>query len=103
MADKDFRAIIKAQLDTSGIPNQIQRDIEDRTITLNNINFNRTNLINQIQSALDAHPFNLNFANLNLNQNNLNQQSRNAGRNFGQQFIDSFNVISQSINVQFIN
>lgn len=99
MADKDFRAIIKAQLDTSGIPNQIQRDIEDRTITLNNINFNRTNLINQIQSALDAHPFNLNFANLNLNQNNLNQQSRNAGRNFGQQFIDSFNRAVNNIDL----
>lgn len=99
MADKDFRAIIKAQLNTSEIPNQIKRDIEDRTVTLNNISFNRANLINQIQSALDAHPFNLNFANLNLNQSNLNQQSQNAGRNFGQQFINSFNRAVNNIDL----
>lgn len=90
MADKDFRAIIKAQLDTSNIPNQIRTQIENQTITFNNINFNRTNLINQIQSALDNHQFNLNFGN--MNYNNLVRQMQQLSNQIGTQLRQNLNT-----------
>ena len=97
MADKDFRAIIKAQLNTSEIPNQIKRDIEDRTVTLNNISFNRANLINQIQSALNSHTFNINIGN--FNNNGLNSQARQIGISFSRQITQQINSNLSHINV----
>lgn len=91
MADKDFRAIIKAQLDTSDIPNQIRTHIENQTITFNNVSFNRNNLINQIQSVLDNYQFRINLGANNLFNNGFLQQMRQSGSNAGQQFASSFN------------
>lgn len=91
MADKDFRAIIKAQLDTSDIPNQIRTHIENQTITFNNISFNRNSLISQIQSVLDNYQFRINLGANNLFNNDFLQQMRQSGSNAGQQFASSFN------------
>ncbi|MBQ2176862.1 MAG: phage tail tape measure protein [Alphaproteobacteria bacterium] len=85
---QDFRASILAHLDTSNIQREID-DIGNKTITFRNLSFDRSSLINAIQSALDNHRFNINIGNINFNGQNLNNQMRRAGDNAGQQFANS--------------
>lgn len=84
-----FRASILAQLDTSNIANEI-RNIENSRINFRNIAFDRTSLINSIQSVLDNNQFSINVGN-NINTNNLTRQMRQIGFNSGQQFVTQFN------------
>lgn len=86
-----FRASILAQLDTKNIPNEIKTKIENQTVKFSNITFDKTQLINSIQSALNGHNFNVNFGNVSFNTQNLVQQAQQTGANIGQQITQQIN------------
>lgn len=86
-----FRASILAQLDTKNISNEIKTKIENQTVKFSNITFDKTQLINSIQSALNGHNFNVNFGNVSFNTQNLVQQAQQTGANIGQQITQQIN------------
>lgn len=89
MADKDFRAIIKAQLDTKSIQSEIDDIGKKYSIEFKRISFDKTSLINSIQSVLDGHKFNISLGNLNVSQ--LTSQTQQIGNTIGQQLTRSIN------------
>lgn len=48
----DFEALIKARLDTSGVPGQIKNEIENLPVTLENVTVNANSLRKEIEAAL---------------------------------------------------
>lgn len=89
MADKDFRAIIKAQLDTKSIQGEIDEIGKKYSIEFKRISFDKSSLINSIQSVLDGHKFNISLGNLNVSQ--LTSQTQQIGNTIGQQLTRSIN------------
>ena len=89
MADKDFRAIIKAQLDTKSIQGEIDEIGKKYGIEFKRISFDKSSLINSIQSVLDGHKFNISLGNLNVSQ--LTSQTQQIGNTIGQQLTRSIN------------
>lgn len=97
MADKDFRAIIKAQLDTKNIQGEIDEIGKKYSIEFKRISFDKSSLINSIQSALDGYKFNINIGN--FNSSNLRNQVQQIGSSLGQQLTQQISSNLSHINV----
>ena len=97
MADKDFRAIIKAQLDTKNIQGEIDEIGKKYSIEFKRISFDKSSLINSIQSTLDGHKFNINIGN--FNSSNLRNQVQQIGSSLGQQLTQQISSNLSHINV----
>lgn len=97
MADKDFRAIIKAQLDTKSIQGEIDEIGKKYSIEFKRISFDKSSLINSIQSALDGYKFNINIGN--FNSSNLRNQVQQIGSSLGQQLTQQISSNLSHINV----
>lgn len=95
---QDFRASILAQLNLQNIPKDIEK-IEKYNIKFSNVSFDKTQLVNAIQSALSNHQFSINLGNVNINSQNLNSQVQNIGNNIGQTFASGINRGVQGINL----
>lgn len=96
--NSDFRALILAHLDTKNIPNEIKQ-IENTQINLSNIKFDKSKLINSIQSALNGYQFNIKFNSPNFNTQGFTTQAQQTGTNAGRQFVNSFNRAINNIDL----
>ena len=96
--NSDFRALILAHLDTKNIPNEIKQ-IENTQINLSNIKFDKSKLINSIQSALNSYQFNIKFNSPNFNTQGFTSQAQQTGTNAGRQFVNSFNRAINNIDL----
>ncbi len=96
--NSDFRALILAHLDTKNIPNEIKQ-IENTQINLSNIKFDKSKLINSIQSALNGYQFNIKFNSPNFNTQGFTSQAQQTGTNAGRQFVNSFNRAINNIDL----
>lgn len=84
----DFRAKIIAELDTSKIESQIQKQIGNKKVVLNNFTLNTKGLSAKIQEALNGHQFTLNLTNVKVDNlsKTITGQMRSAGSQAGQEF-----------------
>lgn len=96
---QDFRASILAQLDTKNIPNEIKTKIENQTVKFSNITFDKTQLINSIQSVLDGHDFNINFNHVGFNTQELVRQAQQTGSSIGQNITNTLKSKLSKINI----
>lgn len=83
----NFSAEIKAVLDTTKIPAQIENIGKNNTITLKKFALDTSNLLNQIQTSLDGHKFKINLGDIKIN--NVDSQMKNAGNSAGKVFSQS--------------
>ena len=93
----NIRAIIKAQLDTKNIQGEIDEIGKKYSIEFKRISFDKSSLINSIQSALDGYKFNINIGN--FNSSNLRNQVQQIGSSLGQQLTQQISSNLSHINV----
>lgn len=89
----DFTAQIRAVLNVSQLATSLKA-IEKQPLTLSNVSIKNfqmdtSNLISQVQNALNSHKFTINVAG--LNTPSMGNQMQNMGNNAGQSFVNAFN------------
>lgn len=91
----NFSAEIQAKLNTSGIDSEIKK-IENNKINFKNISLDTTNLVSDIQAALNKNRFTINLDKVNMSS--VTSQMQKSGAAAGKSFSASFNSSLSSIN-----
>lgn len=91
----NFSAEIQAKLNTSGIDSEIKK-IEINKINFKNISLDTTNLVSDIQAALNKNRFTINLDKVNMSS--VTSQMQKSGAAAGKSFSASFNSSLSSIN-----